>query len=437
MTDTNKRRCLVGLLVTSLFLMIVTVVTPLPTNIRASSPNRVGLVVRFGDGEVFTQCVEFDEDQISGVEVLLRAGLNTIYESSGAYGAAVCKIENDGCDYPAEDCFCQCPGGPNCVYWSYWHLKDGSWEYSQAGAGGYFVSDGDVDGWAWTGELPQTTFDDICAPPPTATPTHTATPTSTPTATHTPLPTATPTDTPVPPTPVVGFSVQPETIVAGECTQLRWDVEDAQAVYLDGQGAIGHQTKRVCPAQTQTYELRVVNAAGEFRYQMTVKVVPPSPTPIPSDTPVPPPAAAAAPAAPPPQPEVPSATPTASPSPTNTPLPPSPTPTPLPPPQAASPTATPLPTSTATPAPAPSAVVMAVSPTAPPRKRAHASSPSSEDPVPNRLLFLATAGLVTVGLGGMVFGGILILLGVTYLVARKFPKEDYGYWEEDDADGYY
>ena len=170
----------------------------------ANGPSRVGLVVRFGDGSVFTRCVEFDEDKISGLEVLLRSGLNVIYQQSGL-GAAVCKIEDDGCDYPSEPCFCQCLGGPNCVYWSYWHLKDGAWQYSPAGAGGYFVRDGDVEGWTWgpgTGgsgpEPPVIDFNSICIPSPTATPTITYTPVP-PTATQTPVP-PTATRTPVPPT---------------------------------------------------------------------------------------------------------------------------------------------------------------------------------------------------------------------------------------------
>jgi len=259
----------------------------------ADGPSRVGLVVRFGDGSVFTKCVEFEEDQISGLEVLLRSGLRVIYQQSGL-GAAVCKIEDDGCDYPSEPCFCKCPGGPNCVYWSYWHLKEGKWQYSPVGAGGYFVRDGDVEGWAWgpgtagSGlEPPVIDFNSICAPPPTptSTPTPSPTPTAAPSPTVEPTETPPPTDTPLPPTPVVSFTVHPETIAPGQCAELRWDVEHARAVYLDGQGVVGHQVKRVCPGQTQTYELLVIGAAGEARYRVTLNVVRPSPTPTPAHTP--------------------------------------------------------------------------------------------------------------------------------------------------------
>lgn len=420
MAGRNKYRCPVGLVIVSLFLTIVTGGTFLSAATQADSPNRVGLVVRFGNGDVLTRCVEFHENQISGLEVLLRAGLNVIYELSGTYGAAICKIENDGCDYPAEACFCQCPGGPNCIYWSYWHLKDGIWTYSQVGAGGYYVKNGDVEGWAWAVELPQITFEDICAPPPTATSTSTAPPTFTPTATHTPVPTAKPTSTSVPPTPAVGFNAQPETVVAGSCTTLRWDVEGVQAVYLDGQPQQGHGSQQVCPAQTQTYELRVVSAAGEFRRQVTVKVVQPSPTPIPSDTPTLLPGAASAPAGTPePWPEV-----------------PSPTPTPLP--IGTLPmTATPLVNDTATPTPSPPAVAMVAPPTAPVKKEADAS-PKAGQPARvsqkvtmlNWLLFLVAAVVGALGFGGIAFFGILAVLGVIYLFVR---------WSQggrDDMDGY-
>ena len=284
---------------------LLLILTLFAGGVRADGPSRAGLVVRFGDGHVFKQCVEFGEDHISGLEVLLRSGMEVVYEQSGL-GATVCKVEGDGCAYPSEPCFCRCPGGPACTYWSYWHLKDGTWEYSRAGASGYPVRDGDVEGWTWGPgtagggpEPPVTEFDGICAPPATATPTHTPTRTATPTYTLPPSPTSTstlpptaeptdarpPTDTPVPSTPVVAFRARPETLTLGECAELRWDVEQAQAIYLDGQGVVGHQVQQVCPEQTQSYELLVISAAGEFRWHVTVAVVQPSLTPLPTGTP--------------------------------------------------------------------------------------------------------------------------------------------------------
>ncbi len=163
------------------------------TSTWAQSPNRVGLVVRYGDGEVVTRCIEFDEAAISGLDVLLRSGLKVVY-SAGGVGATVCKIGRDGCDDPAH-CFCRCRGN-KCEYWSYWHLVDGEWQYSGVGASDYKVRPGAVEGWVWgVGTIsnaprpPLIGFDDICRRP-------TYTPTDTP-----PPPSPTTTSTPCPPTP--------------------------------------------------------------------------------------------------------------------------------------------------------------------------------------------------------------------------------------------
>ena len=124
---------------------------------RAQETNRVGLVVRFGDGSHVTRCVEFSEPEISGYDALMNSGLDVV-----AAGWAICDIEGEsGC--PVEDCFCQCHGIP-CTYWTYWHLVDGNWDYSGVGAGVYKVHGGDVEGWSWgAGEPPPVVpFDQIC-----------------------------------------------------------------------------------------------------------------------------------------------------------------------------------------------------------------------------------------------------------------------------------
>lgn len=178
----------------------------------AQEPNKVALVVDFGDGRYVTRCVEFVEDEITGEEVLKRSGLNVIFEYSST-GAAVCKIEDVGCDFPSEPCFCDCQGS-DCVYWSYWYVENGKWVYASEGAAGRTVRDGDMEGWAWGSGAVGTSgrqpvwmpFLNICVPPtvtptPSLTPTETPIPTETamPTLTFTPLPTtATPTRTTTP-----------------------------------------------------------------------------------------------------------------------------------------------------------------------------------------------------------------------------------------------
>lgn len=173
---------------------------PLPA--RADGTHRVALIVMHGDGSITIRCVSFTEDEISGAEILRRAGLNVRFTGYSGFGAGVCAIDGEGCSLEGQDCFCQCPGS-TCNYWSYWHWRDGRWQYSQVGAESFKVHDGDVEGWIWgdaKSTPPTVPFDQICQPPTAVPPTNTPLPpTDTPVPpTQTPIPL--PTNTPVPPT---------------------------------------------------------------------------------------------------------------------------------------------------------------------------------------------------------------------------------------------
>lgn len=131
----------------------------------ASDDNRVAVVVNLGE-EVVTRCVAFTEPEITGFQALERSGLPLEIDLQ-AGGAAVCRIDGAGC--PSDDCFCSCRGGGDCLYWSYWHLTAGAWQYATGGAGVHKVSDGMVDGWVWgPGSVtqatppPVVTFDEVC-----------------------------------------------------------------------------------------------------------------------------------------------------------------------------------------------------------------------------------------------------------------------------------
>jgi hypothetical protein len=115
-----------------------------PSHITAgATARRAGVVVDFGEGSTVQRCVAFGEDTVSGLDLMARSGLKL-----QTWGSAVCRVEGQGCDYPAEPCFCQCRGTP-CAYWSYWHWKQVRWVYSSVGAAAYTLQDGDIDGWAW------------------------------------------------------------------------------------------------------------------------------------------------------------------------------------------------------------------------------------------------------------------------------------------------
>jgi hypothetical protein len=159
-----------------LLLPLLALLIAAPTH--GQNPNRAGLVVLFSDGSVQTQCVAFEEENISGLELLQRSAYDVIAQPV-ANNAAVCKIGPDGCDFPTEPCFCKSGGGQQGTYWSYWRLDGTDWRYSTLGAGVTRVHNGDVDGWAW-GEsdlqsdapLPVLSFNQICpAQEPTVEPT--------------------------------------------------------------------------------------------------------------------------------------------------------------------------------------------------------------------------------------------------------------------------
>lgn len=107
-----------------------------------------------------------------------------------------------------------------------------------------------------------------------------------------PTPTPAPAQpTPVPPTPTPqpaginpNLRADAGTINAGQCTTIRWDVDNVNAVYfIDGnnrQGVGGHDSRTVCPTTTTTYTLQVIQRDGSavnFPITITVQGQPPPP----------------------------------------------------------------------------------------------------------------------------------------------------------------
>lgn len=170
---------------------------------RADTLNHAAVIVVFED-HTETYCVAFSEYELSGADLLRRAGLDVVGKPYAGMGEAVCKIGSLGCDFPGEDCWCRCMGTP-CISWSYWYWEGGKWVYSGLGASSRKVGNGGLDAWVWgdgTGSPPAVTFESICgqaAATPTATslpPTSTPTPTFTAMMTQTPQQNATPSATP-------------------------------------------------------------------------------------------------------------------------------------------------------------------------------------------------------------------------------------------------
>jgi heat shock protein HslJ len=84
--------------------------------------------------------------------------------------------------------------------------------------------------------------------------------------------------------PQISFWADRTDLNQGECTWLRWDVQNVQGVWVYPQGAdfnryprVGQDSERVCPDRTTTYEMRVQLRDGSVVLrQVTVNVAPPA-----------------------------------------------------------------------------------------------------------------------------------------------------------------
>lgn len=102
-------------------------------------------------------------------------------------------------------------------------------------------------------------------------------PTSTPTPEE---PTATPSPTPILGTPVVNFAPLQYVLQEGQCTLVRWQVENVQAVYYENQGVDGTGQREECiDDEPETFTLAVILPDGNTRiYTTTIDFLPPTPT---------------------------------------------------------------------------------------------------------------------------------------------------------------
>jgi hypothetical protein len=153
--------------------------------------HHAALVIQHASGSVITRCLAFAEDQISGLQLVERSGVQYEAQDFGSIGSAMCQLDREPSTVPAG-CF---GAGP---YWQYFHRRGSAWQTSALGASSSLLRDGDMDGWhfaAGTNQAPgNIAFSSVCAAPapPAATATQAA-----PAANHaTPIPTATPAPSP-------------------------------------------------------------------------------------------------------------------------------------------------------------------------------------------------------------------------------------------------
>ena len=100
------------------------VLAPSAASAAASStaPNRAAVVVDLGDGEpIRTVCVHFDEDSITGKELLERADLDAVFSTYSGEGSAVCALSGKGCPGDGSCLTCKQPD-----YWAYHRAPAGA-----------------------------------------------------------------------------------------------------------------------------------------------------------------------------------------------------------------------------------------------------------------------------------------------------------------------
>jgi CSLREA domain-containing protein len=98
--------------------------------------------------------------------------------------------------------------------------------------------------------------------------------TTEPTAVVTPTPTAV-----IWPPIDINFNADDYSIFFGECTRLRWEVLNAEQVYLDGVMMPALEAEEVCPETTTTYKLMASNPQEEAEEQLTIEVIEQPPAP--------------------------------------------------------------------------------------------------------------------------------------------------------------
>jgi hypothetical protein len=157
----RRRQFLLSLLVVALLQVLM----PGLVEVSAASLNYAGVVVRHADGQMAYAYVGFAEEQINGVELLKRTGLDIVTVSFGGLGEGVCSIDEHGC--PATDCrkrVCQGPREDD-PFWQYFRqTSPGDWKPLALGGSQTKVHDGDVDGWSWTHTdpgLPPLSLEDV------------------------------------------------------------------------------------------------------------------------------------------------------------------------------------------------------------------------------------------------------------------------------------
>ena len=139
----------------------VLAVLGLSQHAHAATLHHAALVVEHSSGRLLTRCVGFLEDQISGLQLIERSGIEYQAQQFGGLGSAICQLDSEPQPVPSG-----CFGGG--AYWQYFHRTPSGWIQSGAGVSTWSLHDGDLDGWRYAsgaGQAPvNISFQSVCAP---------------------------------------------------------------------------------------------------------------------------------------------------------------------------------------------------------------------------------------------------------------------------------
>jgi hypothetical protein len=122
----------------------------------AAFASQAALVINLGNRTI-TECVTFDKPVITAFDLLQLSGIRFTSETFN-FGEAICSIENTGCQFPSEPCFCQSQ------FFTLFVLQNGQFVATHVGASHFIVHNGDVIAFSFgSGEAPTAvTFEDVC-----------------------------------------------------------------------------------------------------------------------------------------------------------------------------------------------------------------------------------------------------------------------------------
>ncbi|MEN6478083.1 MAG: hypothetical protein ABFD20_00405 [Anaerolineales bacterium] len=132
----------------------------LPPAVHADS-GYAALLVVFGEDDFHTECIAMPGD-MTAFDLVTASSLGVIIESDDD-GQSMCSIDSVGCNYPTDDCFCEC-GSETCLLWTDWYRDGSQWEVSLSSSE-RVIPDGGVEAWTWgdgLSEPPIVDFADIC-----------------------------------------------------------------------------------------------------------------------------------------------------------------------------------------------------------------------------------------------------------------------------------